>query len=114
MKIENLNRAKDLLTMKNKALALITENTKALEYMRKYSWDSGLYPFDYDMTHQVGGSPNSETKFVKQITICSSPIVGGSSLSVTIPLDLLIKATEEEIKRLNKRVEEIDKEVATL
>ena len=109
-----MNRAKDLLTMKNNALHLITRNVEALEFLKKYTWDSGLYPFEYDMTRQVGSSPNSETKFVKHITIKSSHIVGGHDIICTIPLDLLIKTTEEEIKRLNKRVEEIDKEVATL
>lgn len=114
MKTENLNRAADLLKMKNTALTLITKNTEALEYIKKYSWDICIYPFDIDMTRQVGGSPNSETKFIKKITIKSSPIVGGNDIVCTIPLDLLIKAVEENIERLKKRVEEIDKEVATL
>ena len=111
MKLENLNRAKDLLAMKNEALRLITKNTEALEFMKKYTWDCGLYPFGYDMTRQVGGSATSETKFIKKIDVLTSY---GDSRYCTIPLDLLIKATEEEIVRLNKRVDEIDKEVASL
>ena len=113
MKLENLNRAKDLLTMKNEALKLLNANTKALTYMKKYTWDSGHYPFSYDMTRQVGGSPTSETKFIKTITIKSAALTA-DEIYCTIPLDLLIKATQEEINRLNARIEEIEKEVETL
>lgn len=113
MKLENLNRAKDLFAMKSAALRLITDNTVALELMKKYAWDSGYYPFDYDMTRQVGSSATSETKFVKRITIKGSSHMIGE-VYCTIPLDTLIKAVEDNIKRLNDRVKEIDKEVATL
>lgn len=114
MKLDNLNRAKDLLAMRNTALRLIEANTEALTLMKGYTWDKGYYPFDYDMTHQAKSSCDANTKFIKKIIISSSAIVGGHDTFCTIPLDLLIKATEEEIKRLNTRIVEIDKEVDTL
>lgn len=116
MKLDNLNRAKDLLAMRNAALRLIEENTKALTYMKKYTWDCGYYPFDVDSTHQNTqscGSVKEDSKFVKRVTIDGSTHTIGE-VYCTIPLDLLIKATEEEIKRLSARIVEIDKEVDTL
>ncbi len=113
MKLENLERAKDLLAMKKTALAYLKINLEALEHIEKYTYDCCLY-HDIDMTMQANNSYTPTTKFVQKTVVLKSYTSVGHDTVAIIPFDIFAKAIKEEIKRLNDRIVEIEKEVETL
>lgn len=116
MKLENLQRANDLAIMKERTFDYINRNLKAIEMI-----DNALHgnehhqkKFSVDATLQASVDRNINSKYLKHIEIYNDSIFHRDSITCVVPLDLLKIAIEEETKRLQKRLEEIDKEIETL
>lgn len=115
MKLENLQRANDLSAMKDATRRYIRQNEEALEYIEKYSNSSGIYPFGIDKSLTTATSCTDTTQFIKSVGIVTKySYPSDHYIEAQLPLDLLCTAIKSEIKRLNARLEEIDKEIATL
>ncbi len=116
MKLENLQRANDLAKMKERTFDYINRNLKAIERI-----DNALHGNEYcqsnfsvDTTLQASVDRNINSKYLKHIEIYHDNISSRNSVNCVVSLDLLKVAIEEETKRLQARLEEIDKEIETL
>lgn len=116
MKLENLQRANDLAIMKQRTFEYINKNLKAIEMI-----DSALNGnkqlqnyFSVDTTLQASVNETINSKYLKHIELYKDNIFYKDSVECVVPLDLLKIAIEQETKRLQARLEEIDKEIESL
>ena len=108
MKLENLQRANDLAKMKKETLRQINGNAKTIEALMKPSDYLEHSYIKHDMTEQTENEHDNNKLVIEwYISACFH-------YSCFFKTETIIKALQEELKRLNARLEEIDKEIESL